>query len=262
MKAENTRRYFNREISWLFFNSRVLEEAQNPAIPLLERVRFLSISASNLDEFYMVRVAGLRTQQLAGMNHRSFDGLEPSRQIDKITKRVNKITRAQGQCWRKLRKELKGEKVSVLAIEDLDDAQLAILQVEYEQNILPLLSPLAVDPAHPFPFLHNLGFGMALALQEKTTNVPMFGLIPVPSHVPRFICLSPSSKRRDHVLIEDVLTHFAPQLFADFDVLETGQFRITRDSDIAIDEEAEDLVRHFEFRPEPALIPAFHGALS
>jgi len=247
MKAENTRRYFNRELSWLFFNSRVLEEAQNPNIPLLERVRFLSISASNLDEFYMVRVAGLRTQLLAGMNRPSFDGLEPSRQIEKITKRVGKITKAQGQCWRNLRKQLKDEKISVHAVEDLDAAQYDILQSEYEKNILPLLSPLAVDPAHPFPFLHNLGFGMALALKDVENNAPMFGLVPVPAHVPRFIYLSGSNKRRDYVLIEDVLTHFAPQLFADFELLETGLFRITRDSDIAIDEEAEDLVRHFEF---------------
>ncbi len=247
MKADNTRRYFNRELSWLFFNSRVLEEAQNPDIPLLERVRFLSISASNLDEFYMVRVAGLRTQQLAGMTACSFDGLEPQRQIEKITKRVGKITRAQGQSWRKLRKQLKEEKISVLAIEDLDETQHEILQAEYKQNILPLLSPLAVDPAHPFPFLQNLGFGMALAMQEKGTKIPMFGLIPVPAHVPRFICLNQANKRRDYVVIEDVLTYFAPKLFADFDLLETGVFRITRDSDIAVDEEAEDLVRHFEF---------------
>jgi len=247
MKAENTRRYFNRELSWLFFNSRVLEEAQNSDIPLLERVRFLSISASNLDEFYMVRVAGLRTQQLAGMNEPSFDGLEPRRQIEKITKRVGKITRAQEQCWRKLRTELKSEKIAVLDVEDLNSEQLEILHQEYKQNILPLLSPLAVDPAHPFPFLHNLGFGMALAMSEKITNEPMFGLITVPAHVPRFICLKETNKRRDYVLIEDVLAFFAPKLFADFDLLETGLFRITRDSDIAVDEEAEDLVRHFEF---------------
>ena len=247
MKAGNTRRYFNRELSWLFFNSRVLEEAQNSNVPLLERVRFLSISASNLDEFYMVRVAGLRTQQLAGMNSQSFDGLEPQQQIEKITKRVSKITRAQQQCWRKLRKQLQEEKTAVLAVEDLDVEQYKILTAEYEKNILPLLSPLAVDPAHPFPFLHNLGFGMALALHDKDTGAPMFGLIPVPAHVPRFIGLNHTSKHRDYVLIEDVLAHFSPQLFADFKRLETGLFRITRDSDIAIDEEAEDLVRHFEF---------------
>lgn len=247
MKAENSSRYFNRELSWLFFNSRVLEEAQNPNIPLLERVRFLSISASNLDEFYMVRVAGLRTQQIASMGGRSFEGSEPGRQLEKIAKRVGKITRAQEKCWQALRQELEGEKNSVLAIQDLDDTQYDILKSEYENNILPLLSPLTVDPAHPFPFLNNLGFGMVIALQMRETKLPIFGLIPVPAHVPRFLCLKQASKRRDYVLIEDVLEHFAPHLFADFDLLEVGRFRITRDSDIAIDEDAEDLVRHFEF---------------
>lgn len=247
MKAGRERRYFNRELSWLFFNSRVLGEAQNANIPLLERVRFLSISASNLDEFYMVRVAGLRTQQLAGVNQLSFDGFDPKEQLEKIAKRVGKITKAQSQCWTKLRAELKGQKISVLNVEDLNPEQLGVLQAEYEGNILPLLSPLAVDPAHPFPFLQNLGFGMGLALQEKDTQTAMFGLVSVPSHVPRFIKLKQASKRSDYVLVEDVIAHFAPQLFADFDVLETGLFRITRDSDIAVDEEAEDLVRHFEF---------------
>lgn len=247
MKAENSSRYFNRELSWLFFNSRVLAEAQNPNIPLLERVRFLSISASNLDEFYMVRVAGLRAQQIASMSGRSFDSSEPARQLEKIAKRVGKITRAQEKCWQALRQELESEKNSVLSINDLDETQYKILETEFEQNILPLLSPLTVDPAHPFPFLNNLGFGMVIALRTKLTNLPIFGLIPVPAHVPRFVCLKQASKRRDYVLIEDILEHFAPQLFADFDLLEVGRFRITRDSDIAIDEEAEDLVRHFEF---------------
>ncbi|MEP1230956.1 MAG: RNA degradosome polyphosphate kinase [Litorimonas sp.] len=247
MKADSARRYFNRELSWLFFNSRVLEEAQNPNLPVLERIRFLSISASNLDEFYMVRVAGLRTQQLAGMSAPSFDGLELYRQIEKITKRVGKITRKQEQCWRQLRDELESEKISILKVDTLNAAQMKVLKAEYKHNILPLLSPLAVDPAHPFPFLPNLGFGMALTLLEKGSNVPMFGLIPVPAHVPRFMCLNQTGKRRDYVLIEDVLTYFAPDLFADFDLGETGMFRITRDSDIAVDEEAEDLVRHFEF---------------
>ncbi len=245
MKANSPRRFFNRELSWLFFNSRVLEEAQNEALPLLERVRFLSISASNLDEFYMVRVAGLRTQILAGMNEPSFDGYTPRRQIEKIAKRVRKITKAQNLCWRSLRKALAKENLTVRNIDELSEDKLATLKKVYETRILPLLSPLTIDPAHPFPFIPNLGFGMALELRRKGRKDPLYALIPVPIHVPRFLPLG--NKERDLVLVEDALEYFAADLFPDFDVVSTGAFRITRDSDIAIDEEAEDLVLHFEF---------------
>ena len=245
MKADSPRRFFNRELSWLFFNSRVLEEAQNEAIPLLERVRFLSISASNLDEFYMVRVAGLRTQVLAGMNEPSFDGYTPQRQIEKIAKRVRKITKAQDLCWRALRKALSKENLRVKNIAQLSEDKLDALKQVYESRVLPLLSPLTIDPVHPFPFIPNFGFGMVLELRRQDRKEPLYALIPVPIHVPRFLPLG--HKDRDFVMAEDVIEHFVSDLFPDFDVVSTGVFRITRDSDIAIDEEAEDLVRHFEF---------------
>lgn len=245
LNSEIEKRYFNRELSWLFFNSRVLEEAQNPAVPLLERVRFLSISASNLDEFYMVRVAGLRTQVLAGMNEASFDGLTPERQLKKIAKRVRKIKKAQAQCWTGLHKSLAKEKVNVLKVAELSEAEREDLALYYARSVLPLLTPMAVDPAHPFPHIPNLGFGMVLALGRLGQKNTTYALIPIPSHVPRFIALG--KKERKFVLIEDVLEHFAPALFPDFTVTGQGVFRITRDSDIAVDEEAEDLVLHFEF---------------
>ena len=245
MKANSPRRFFNREMSWLFFNSRVLEEAKNTDIPLLERVRFLSISASNLDEFYMVRVAGLRTQILAGMNDASFDGYKPRRQIEKIAKRVRKITKVQTQCWHELRKELRKDKISVRKISDLSQESLEALKQIYQNRIFPLLSPLTIDPAHPFPFIPNLGFGMALELKRKSRKEVFHALIPIPTHVPRFIQLG--RKGREFILIEDVLEHFSAELFPDFEIRASGVFRITRDSDLAIDEEAEDLVRHFEF---------------
>jgi len=245
MKAESDKRYFNRELSWLFFNSRVLEEAQNPDVPLLERVRFLSISASNLDEFYMVRVAGLRTQVLAGMHTPSFDGYTPRRQLEKIAKRVRKITKAQGQCWRHLKKALGKENITVRKVVDLTDTEREELALFYARSILPLLTPIAVDPAHPFPHMPNLGFGVVLSLKRKNVSDQTYAIIPVPSHVPRFIALG--KKKRDFVTIEDVLENFAPALFPDAVVTGDGVFRITRDSDIAVDEEAEDLVRHFEF---------------
>lgn len=248
MSSANQQRYFNRELSWLQFNTRVMEEARNKSVPLLERLRFLSISASNLDEFYMVRVAGLRTQMLAGMNTPSFDGLTPERQLDKIAKQVDKLIDAQERCWKTLRNELSAKKISVKAISDLDEEARTELRERFETQILPLLSPLSVDPAHPFPFLSNLSLGLVASLTHReASDEQAFGLIPVPSHLPRFLQLSVGTKKRDYVRIEDVLAHFLPGLFPDFMVNSTGLFRITRDSDIAIDEEAEDLVRHFEF---------------
>ncbi|MEL7231515.1 MAG: RNA degradosome polyphosphate kinase, partial [Pseudomonadota bacterium] len=250
MALTPSQRYFNRELSWLLFNGRVTEEAKNPAVPLLERVRFLSISASNLDEFYMVRVAGLRTQVLAGMNRPSFDGLTPTRQLGKIAKRVDKLLNAQERCWKSLRAKLKAQKIYVLSVSELDDAAQTALHDYFTQQILPLLSPLIVDPAHPFPFLSNLSLGTVASMHR--TEGPdqadtVFGLVPIPSHVPRFVQLSAGSKKREYIAIEDVIAHFLPDLFPDFSIHQHGFFRITRDSDIAIDEEAEDLVRHFEF---------------
>ena len=241
-------RYFDRELSWLFFNSRVLEEARNAAVPLLERVRFLSISASNLDEFYMVRVAGLRTQVLAGMDTPGVSGYTPIRQLGKIAKRAGKIKAEQDRCWASLRKLLRKENITVKTVAELDAKERGVLDGIYERGILPLLSPIAVDPAHPFPFIPNLGFGMALSLAREGDAEPLNALIPIPSHVPRFVCLSEGRKGgADYVMIEDVLAYYAPALFPDFDLIDCGEFRITRDSDIAVDEEAEDLVRHFEF---------------
>lgn len=245
MKPDNPSRLFNRELSWLFFNTRVLEEAENPDVPLLERVRFLSISASNLDEFYMVRVAGLREQVRAGVQGEDSSLLSPSKQLEKIDRRAGKIVARQNRCWRNLRGELAVSNLNVLRVKQLSGSQMSDLRATFETAILPLLTPLAVDPAHPFPFLSNLGFGIALRL-EKADRDPLFGLITVPLSVPRVIEIEPGGKTRNFVLVEDVLRSFAPDIYPDFDVTDSGVFRITRDSGIAIDERAEDLVRHFE----------------
>ena len=247
MKEGSSKRYFNRELSWLFFNSRVLAEAKNSQVPLMERLRFLSISSSNLDEFYMVRVAGLRTQVLAGMTAESFDGYTPMRQLQKITRRTGKIIKSQGNCWRKLKGELEAQGITVKTVAALSESERENLDAIYHASILPLLSPLAVDPAHPFPFMPNLGFGMALSLKREGEADIMNALIPVPVHVPRFIVLHKGKKSASYVMIEDVLDHYAASLFPDAAVLECGEFRVTRDSDIAIDEDAEDLVQHFKF---------------
>ncbi len=242
-------RYFNRELSWLFFNTRVLEEASNPDVPLLERLRFLSISASNLDEFYMVRVAGLRTQELAGITDLSFDGLRPEAQLLKIRKRVKKVVKAQENTWNKLRKLLFKEGIQVKSTEELSPGETKALREIYESEIFPLLSPLAIDPAHPFPFISNLGFGMVLSLQRKNNPDPLYAIIPIPHHIPRFIHVKYDKKKKVdvYVSIEEAMKLASPDLFPDFTIRGTGLFRITRDSDIAVDEEAEDLVQHFEF---------------
>lgn len=248
VKSDEQTPYFNRELSWLFFNTRVLEMAQDPSVPLLERVRFLSISASNLDEFYMVRVAGLRTQELAGMTTPSFDGFTPTRQLAKIAKRVRKITKAQDKCWRDLQHKLPKIGIHVKKVADLSDEVRDDLRRIYEAQIRPLLSPMAVDPAHPFPFIQNLGLGVVLRLARKKEQDPLYALVPVPTHVPRFVKLEEGKKKHaTYVTIEDVMEHFAADLFPEFSRDAIGAFRITRDSDIAIDEDAEDLVEHFEF---------------
>ena len=245
MKPSNPSRLFNRELSWLFFNTRVLEEAENPDVPLMERVRFLSISASNLDEFYMVRVAGLREQVRAGVRSEDPSLLSPLQQLEKIDRRAGKIVARQNRCWRKLQQELAASKINVLQVTALSESQTADLRATFAKTILPLLTPLAVDPAHPFPFLSNLGFGIALRL-EKAGRDPLFGLITVPLSVPRVIEVKPDGKDRNFVLIEDMLRNFAPDIYRDFDVTDSGVFRITRDSGMTIDERAEDLVQHFQ----------------
>ena len=214
-------------------------------VPLLERVRFLSISASNLDEFYMVRVAGLREQVRAGIGQNGTTALLPSRQLEKINRRSGKIVSRQKKCWRNLQQELSQSNIHVLAVESLSERQTEDLRETFDKTILPLLTPLAVDPAHPFPFISNLGFGIAVSL-EKAGRDPLFGLITVPHSVPRMIEIKTGGKGKNFVLVEDSLRAFAPIMYPDFEVTASGVFRITRDSGIAVDERAEDLVRHFE----------------
>ena len=245
MKPSNPSRLFNRELSWLFFNTRVLEEAENSDVPLMERIRFLSISASNLDEFYMVRVAGLRSQVSAGIMTPGAAGLFPEEQLVKINRRTAKIVARQNKCWKKLSKELSKHKINVLQVDDLTEEQSVILETKFKAEILPLLTPLSVDPTHPFPFLPNLGFGVALSL-EAPDREPLFAVLPVPLNVPRFIKIGGRGKAYVYIAIEDILSHLASSLFPDFDITATGVFRITRDSGITVDERAEDLVQHFE----------------
>ncbi len=245
-------RFLNRELSWLQFNMRVLQEAENPCHPLLERLRFLSISGSNLDEFYMVRVAGLRAQIRAGISHKSQDGLTPSEQLERINQEAGRLMQDQQRIWRELLPNLAKAGVCVTNAEDLGEEDRQRLHDLFITRIFPLITPLAIDPAHPFPFIPNLGFALVLRLRRARDGKPMNALVPIPSGVPRFLVLDDHKKTEDgfaikrHVPLESVLALFFEDIFPSYIVEETGAFRLLRDSDIEIEEEAEDLVRQFE----------------
>ena len=240
-------KFFNREISWLHFNARVLEEAANLAHPLLERLRFLSISASNLDEFYMVRYAGLREQVRAGVKRKSQDGLTPTEQVQLIESAAGQLMKEQQACYKQLRRALVDEGIKIIGPDKLTKSDRAWLTKTFHENVLPILTPLAVDPAHPFPFIPNRGFALALALQPVDEGEAMTGLVPLPAFASRFIRLpDKSAKTVRYIALERVIPMFVDLLFPGY--VEEGRclFRIVRDSDIEIDDEAEDLIREFE----------------
>ena len=237
-------RFINRELSWLAFNTRVLEEARNARHPLLERVRFLSISASNLDEFYMVRVAGLKGQVNAGVTLISDDGLTPAEQLEQINVYVRDLFRLQDEIWRELRLMLEKEGIAVLSATDLNFSDREWLEQRFMDHIFPVVTPLAIDPAHPFPFIPNLAHALALQLASVTDGESMRALVPIPPQVERFVRLHGSGTR--FILMEDVVQLFAGRLFPGYRVISSGHFRVIRDSEMEVDEEAQDLVRSFE----------------
>lgn len=240
-----TERYLNRELSWLQFNMRVLEEAENTRHPLLERVRFLSISGNNLDEFYMVRVAGLRGQCDAGVKVVSDDGLTPLQQLKKVNDVAEELMAKQQKVWATLNREMRNEGIDVLSGDEVSGDEFEWVKSYFLNNVLPVLTPIAVDPAHPFPFIPNLGFTMGLSLKRESDGQAMVALLPVPSHLKRFIRL-PSTDAIRFISLERVIGMFLDELFPGYKVKGSGVFRIIRDSDIEIEEEAEDLVRVFE----------------
>jgi polyphosphate kinase len=242
-------RYFNRELSWLQFNRRVLEEAENERHPLLERLRFLSISASNLDEFYMVRVAGLLGQVRAGIQTPSQDGLTPAEQLDHINRFVAELTADQQECWVTLSAKLGEAGIRVVAADQLTAEELSWLEEHFLHHIFPVLTPIAVDPAHPFPFIPNLGFTLGLELWREGSMKTMHALMPIPPQLRRLIRLPENAGGKSDIRfirLETVVTLFVSRLFPGYRVRSDGAFRVLRDSDIEVQEEAEDLVRLFE----------------
>ena len=239
-------RFFNRELSWLGFNWRVLEEAENPRVPLLERLRFLSISANNLDEFYTVRVAGLRELAQAGNTTPAADGLTPAEQLVLINENARRLMMTQQRVLVELMTEMDAQNIMLERAADLDSADLKYLETVFLNQVFPVLSPLAIDPAHPFPFIPNTGYALALQLERTSDKRPLQALLPIPAQIDRFVALPANVGCQRFLPLEDLLVLNIPGLFPGYKLKAHFEFRVLRDSDLEVEDEAEDLVREFE----------------
>jgi polyphosphate kinase len=244
LTLDDPARFINRELSWLSFNERVLDEAYNLRHPALERLRFLSISASNLDEFMMVRVAGLKGMVRAGLTKASQEGMTPSQQLRAINEQMAQLVLRQHNGWQMLQQGLREEGIEVVDPMDLDAADATWLETYFLEQVFPVLTPLAIDPAHPFPFIPNLGMAMCLSMTGPKKGSQLDGLIPFPTQMRRFVRLPGEAIR--FILLEELIGLHLERLFPGMAVNEVGFCRVIRDSDVEIEEEAEDLVREFE----------------
>jgi polyphosphate kinase len=242
--AREADRLLNRELSWLDFNARVLELAEDRGVPLLERVKFCSIFSSNLDEFFMVRVAGLMGQLASGMSVRSADGRTPTQALAEVRKRVTELMARQSKLWRRdLIPELAEQDITVASVDDLRKSELEELAARFERQIYPVLTPLAVGPGQPFPYISGLSLSLALFVRDPETGEQRFARIKVPELLPRFL---PAGDRGIYLPLEHVIAHFLPWLFPKMEIPECGAFRITRDADFEVSDEADDLLEAVE----------------
>ena len=239
-------RFVNRELSWLNFNWRVLEEAENPRVPLLERLRFLSISATNLDEFYTVRVAGLRELAQAGKTKAAADGLSPAEQLVLINEDARNLLQTQQKVFEGIRHKMLDAGIAIVARADLTDADKDMIADIFLHKVFPVLSPLAIDPAHPFPFIPNTGYSLALQLERQSDKRDLLALLPIPAQIDRFIALPSPDGQLRYLPLEDVLIENLGRLFPGYKLRGHFGFRVLRDSDLEVEDEAEDLVREFE----------------
>lgn len=245
-EIEGPKRFFNRELSWLGFNRRVLEEAKNPRVPLLERLRFLSISSTNLDEFYTVRVAGLRELAQAGNTSPGVDGLTPADQLSLIDTDARNLMEHQQVVWDTLRREMETAGIAIMTRDGLSKDDKAHLDDVFLNDVFPVLSPLAIDPAHPFPFIPNTGFALALQMERRSDRRKLQALLPVPHQIDRFVRLPDKAGTARFLPLEELLLLFLGNLFPGYKEVGSCAFRVLRDSDLEVEDEAEDLVREFE----------------
>ncbi len=243
----NRSRFFNRELSWLQFDNRVLDEAANADLPLLERLKFLGISGSNLDEFFSVRVAALQSLRRHGVQKISADGQTPKEQLDRISVEVQAILQRQQTVWRDLVEALASERIEILSLAELKKREMSRIEEMFMEQIFPVLTPIAIDPAHPFPFIPNGEFALALELVRPSDGRLLEALLPVPHQLPRFIRLDDTAKGKIRFLpLEALMELFVPRIFPGYEIKSACTFRLLRDSDLEVEEEAEDLVREFE----------------
>jgi len=245
-RTTGPRRFFNRELSWLSFNWRVLEEAANPRVPLLERLRFLSISAANLDEFYTVRVAGLRELARAGTTTPAADGRSPAEQLRLINENARNLLSAQQSTWIGLRRLMENDGIRLLERDALTSEDEQMMDDHFLAQVFPVLSPLAIDPAHPFPFIPNEGFSLAVMLERPSDKRRLQALLPVPQQIARFVRLSDEDGVARFLPLEELLLMQIDALFPGYELKGHCAFRVLRDSDLEVEDEAEDLVREFE----------------